>query len=224
MAKKYSKKELEKQLEYENKNKSYHLHNDAIERLVTADKDTAPEVPKEVLRDYKKGGLSQIPTWLKALFIKFWFNGAVCFFFIWGLGVYVKNSLDLVLVTAIAMGIVTDILVNNLLNFLDMEGEYNKWAVIPKGKFWTFFVNILYAFVVMCVVVLSYNGINQTINGITGADRNITNFMVEPFSFGLLYLAVDLIFVGLKTFIKKLISDANKKLSEKERENNNLGD
>lgn len=214
MTKKYSKKILEQQnIDPNVQNKSYEIHTKAIDDLVEANVENSPQVPEEILKEYKKDALAKIPAWVKALFIKFWFNGAVCFFFVWGLGVYIPNMLDLVVVTSIAMGIITDLMVNNMFRFFDYEGNFTKWTMFPQKKFWTYFLNILYSLVIMFIIVLSYNGINNFINMFTGDASNVTNFMVEPFSFGALYLIVDLAFLGLKMFFKKLISDANKKLN-----------
>ncbi len=212
MAKKYSKKILEQDIKKE-ETKAYRLHSKAVDDLVEANVDNSPQVPEEILKEYKKDVLSKIPVWIKALFIKFWFNGAVCFFIIWGLGILIPNMLDMVVVTAIAMGIINDLMVNNILRFFDVEGEYIKWTMFPQKRFWTYFLNILYALIIMFIIVISYYGINNFINLFTGDASNITNFMVEPFSFGLLYLLIDLAFLGIKMFFKKLIKDAKEKLN-----------
>ena len=79
---------------------SYDLHADAIDDLVNANADNTQEVPSEELEKYKRDWLSKIPVWIKALFIKLWFNGAVCFFFVWGLSMYI-HGWDLIIVTGI---------------------------------------------------------------------------------------------------------------------------
>lgn len=182
----------------------YTLHKDAIDALVTANKENTPKVDENEIKAYKHDKFEKIPVWLKALFIKFWFNGAVCFFFIWGLGMYITGFWDLVLVTGLAMGAVTDILVNNLFFFFGDE-KYKKWMLIPVKKFWTLFVYLIYSCVVMVVVVYFYEGVNLLFN-----PQN-TGFNVEPITFGLIYLAVDLIFVWLKNLVVKIINDAREK-------------
>lgn len=204
-------------------NSLYELHSDAVERLVTANEDNSPEVSDEEINKYKKDKLAKIPVWLKALFIKFWFNGSVCFFFLWGLGTYINGALEQILILGIAMGMITDLLVNNIFRFFDTDGKYLKWAMFPKKKFWTFFANILYAFVIILAVVYTYQGANAFTVGLTGASSESIFFGVEPIIFGLLYLVYDMVFLGLKMFFIKLIKDANAKLdkADENKKNNN---
>ena len=56
------------------------LHTDAVDDLVNADEDNSPEVSEEELNKYRSGPKFRIPDWLKALLIKAWFAGSVCFF------------------------------------------------------------------------------------------------------------------------------------------------
>lgn len=178
----------------------YALNNDAVDRLVEANEDNVPEVGEAELRQYKSSKLSKIPMWIRALFIKFWFNGAVCFFFLWGLSVMLPNVWDQILVVGLAMGVVTDLLVNNVFRFIaDEPGQNDKWMMIPQKKFWTLFVNIAYAYVVLALVVLLYQGINTLITGGKLDEYNFGNFLgVEPFLFGLFYLLFDMMFIGIK--------------------------
>ena len=84
----------------------YKLKTQAIKDLVEADESNSPEVSKEELDKYRSGPKFKVADWVKLLFIKFWFAGAVCFFFIWGLSGYMAAYLDTLFVTGIAMGIV----------------------------------------------------------------------------------------------------------------------
>lgn len=225
MAKKFSKKEILKDNSNDKSKQEnyYNLHTEAVEKLVNASDETAPEVSEQELKKYRSDGLSKIPAWIKALFIKFWFNGAVCYFIIWGLGILIPSTLDVLVVTAIVMGIVTDLLVNNAFRFFDVDGEYLRWTLFPQKKFWTFFANILYACVIMFLVTLIYEGSNFLV-AIKSGNLDKVALGVEPILFGLLYLIVDLMFVGAKIFIKKLIYDANKKLTEKDKNNKGVED
>ncbi len=185
----------------------YELHHDAIDRLVDSDTDNVPEVGEAELKQYKSSKLSKIPMWIRALFIKFWFNGAVCFFFLWGLSIVLTNVWDQILVVGLAMGVVTDLLVNNVFRFIaDEPGSNNKWMMIPQKKFWTLFVNIIYAYAVLTLVVLLYQGINLLLTGGTLDEYNFGNFLgVEPFLFGLFYLLFDMMFIGIKDGIAAAI-------------------
>ncbi len=189
----------------------YTLNTAAVDRLVNASAETAPEVSEEELRKYKQSSRFHFPTWLKASFIKFWFAGAACFFFFWGLGTYLAN-LDLIIVLAVALGFITDLLCNNLLRFLEKyEGEYDKWMMFPKRKkFWTLPANVIYSCFLLYGVMYSYSLINLiilSIKGVQDAENEIA-LGVEPLLFGLLYLAFDLLCLGIKNLFIRIVNDA----------------
>ena len=190
----------------------YSLKTDAVDRLVNADKKTYDKTKGDPGKEYRsKGFLDKIPSWIKALFIKFWFNGAVCFFIFWGLGMYVTAMLDMIFVLAVVMGMVTDILVNNAFRFLaTYEGQNDKWMMFPKKKYWTFFANILYAFIILFGVIWFYNILNVILNNINGTADELY-VAVEPLLFGLSYMAIDMLFITMKNTMIKIISDAKEK-------------
>lgn len=190
---------------------SYDLKTKAVDILVSASEENTPEYSKEELSRYKTKSKIHIPGAVKALFVKFWFGGMVCYFFMWGLGLYIPNQLDLFVVTAIALGFVTDILVNNIFRFYaETEGANDKWMMFPKKGYKSLVLNIAYAFVLMLFVAKAYNLINTVILAITGQTDTVP-FGVEPISFGLIYLGFDMLFISLKRFAKKIILDAKKK-------------
>ncbi len=189
----------------------YDLKKDAVDRLVNAEKKTYPKTKADPGKSYRSSALDKIPDWVKALFIKFWFNGAVCFFIFWGLGIYITNMLDMLVVLAVVLGMVTDILVNNAFRFMEKyEGQNSKWMMFPKKKFWTFFANIVYAFPLLYGTVWLYEVINSVGNRLNGTENEII-LGVEPILFGLFYLAFDLCFLGIKNMLRKILSDAKQK-------------
>ena len=198
------KPEVEKQTEY------YKLKTDAVNDLVTANEENSPEVSEEELRAYRSGPKRKIADWVKMLFIKFWFNAAVCFFFIWGLSGYVADLLDLLFVTGMALGIVTDVMTNPVLRFFEKTpGENARWMMFPKKGYVTFPLNILYAYVVLFLVYTLYNILNLVIIQITGA-VNTVPLGVEPILFGLFCLGFDLLLIRLKRMFLDMIHDAVK--------------
>ncbi|MDE6591217.1 MAG: hypothetical protein K2K53_12920, partial [Oscillospiraceae bacterium] len=70
------KPDAERQTDY------YKLKTQAVDDLVNANEDNSPEVSEEELRAYRSGPKMKVADWVKMLFIKAWFAGAVCFFFI----------------------------------------------------------------------------------------------------------------------------------------------
>ena len=110
----------------------YRIKTEAVEDLVNANKENTPSYSEEELKKYRSKSRLNINPVFKALFIKFWFSGVVCYFFIWGLGMYIPSNLDLYFVTAIGMGFVKDILENNLYRFVaNPEGSNDRWMMFP---------------------------------------------------------------------------------------------
>ena len=189
----------------------YKINKAAVDRLVNADKKTYPKTKVDPGKEYRSNGfIDRIPSAVKALFIKFWFNGAVCFFIFWGLGMLVQG-LDMIVVLGIVLGMVNDLLVNNAFHFFAVTpGSNNKWMMFPERKFWTFFANIVYSTFVLVIIVWLYNVINIAINTIAGTSGEI-GFGVEPIAFGLMYMAVDMLFIGMKNLLIKIVTDAKEK-------------
>lgn len=187
----------------------YDLKTDAVNRLVNADKLPRPAVNTDPGKEFRsKNFLAKIPSWVKALFIKFWFNGAVCFFIFWGLGMLIPNILDMLIVFGVVLGLVTDIFVNNIFRFIEnYPGQNKKWMLIPKKANWTIFPNVVYSIVVLFCVFYLYNFINFVIIDQMGGD---VMFGVEPIAFGLLYLAADMFFISIKNMIVSIVDDAMK--------------
>lgn len=187
--------------------KYYELKTEAVEALLEAQEGKAPEYSKEELEKYRKKKF-QIPNWVKMLFIKAWFCGAVCFFFLWGLGTYVQGLVDMLFIVAVALGMVTDLLVNNSIRFFaEVPGGNDGWMMFPKKNMASFFLNILYFGLILMCVYTAYNVINYAIITVTGAVDTIP-LGVEPVLFGLMCMGFDMLFIGLKHLLEQIIEDA----------------
>ena len=189
----------------------YDLHPKAVEDLATANEENSPEVSEKELDQYRSGPKIRLSTTVKAILIKWWFAGMVCFFILWGLGAYLGDTITQLVVTAFALGVVTDLLVNNIFRFFAKEeGEFDPWMMFPKKQFSSFFLNILYAYIVLVFVYTLYNLINMIASRVTGNTDSIA-LGVEPILFGLFYMAFDLGFLFLKRLLFRIIKDAKEK-------------
>ncbi len=199
------KSEIEGQSEY------YRLKTQAVDDLVNASEENSPPVSEAELRAYRSGPRMKVADWVKMLFIKFWFAGAVCFFFIWGLGGFLTNELDLLAVTGMALGVVTDLMTNPVLRFFEKtKGENARWMMVTRKTYSGLFLNILYGYVVLFLVYTLYNAVNLAAVRITGvADRVVLG--VEPVFFGLFCLGFDLLLIQVKHAIVRIVRDAAKK-------------
>ncbi len=184
--------------------KNYDLNSQAVEDLAS---DTAPEYSEEELKRYRSKGGFRIPELIKILFLKFWFYGAVCYFIVWGLGYYLSVP-DQVLVMAIALGMVTDLLLNNVIRFIEkLPGGNDKWLAVTHRKMIGFGLNLLYGGLMAYCVYQVYVGINTAVAILSGASEEVA-LPIEPLLFGLLCMAFDMLFIGIKRLFGKIIRDA----------------
>ena len=188
----------------------YRIKTEAVEDLVNANKENTPSYSEEELKKYRSKSRLNINPVFKALFIQFWFSGVVCYFFIWGLGMYIPSNLDLYFVTAIGMGFVKDILENNLYRFVaNPEGSNDRWMMFPKKSYMSLVFNVLYAILVTGCVYFTYQGINFV--GTSGNNDRVV-FGVEPIFFGIFYMGFELLFLWMKHMAVRIIADAKKKV------------
>ena len=212
----------------------YDLKVDKVDELVAALKEEAPQTdtndlsmfisdctgvddPKNYTRfgrkkefdPYKTDFLGKLPAWFKALFVKFWFAGAVCYFIMMGLGL---QSVDGVIITGVIMGVIVDVLVNPLFRFMESDKrEFNAYMMFPFPfkAFWTFFTNIIYYVVVLLFVNYCYLGLNELINLMNGT-KGVIAVGVEPLLFGTFCVIVDMAFIGIKDLIVHLVKKSKK--------------
>ncbi len=192
----------------------YELKTQAVEDLVNANEENSPAVSREEIRKYTSRGRLKLADWVKLLLIKWWFAAAVCFFFLWGLGTYVPHLLDLLVITAIASGFVTDLLTNNVLRFVaPARGANDRWMMYPRKGFISLPLNLLHASVVLFLVYTAYNALNAGMIALSGMEATAVPLGVEPILFGLLYLGFDLLLIALKHAAQRVLRDAQKKVN-----------
>ncbi|MBR2257455.1 MAG: hypothetical protein IJ899_09070 [Blautia sp.] len=186
----------------------YTLHRKAVDDLVGANKENSPVVPEEELRKYKsKSLLGRIPDGVKMVFCKVWFAGAVCFFIFWGLSGYLADLLDVLFVFGIVLGMVTDLMTNNVIRFYARTpGANDRFMMFPKKKYSSFFFNIMYAMVLLFCVVVLYSLINIGLTAAAGGDAMALG--VGPILFGLFYTGFDMLFLAMKQMVISMIRDA----------------
>lgn len=185
---------------------NYKINTSAVDRLVDANKGKVQKVDDTEVNQYKSGKLQRIPTFIKAIVVKWWFAGASCFFFLWGLGSVIQDQLALLFVFAFGLGVITNYLTNNFLRFLESSRqEYDKWIVFPWRKWWTIFLDVAYSFVLLFSVVRTYDLINIIIINSRGLDPTSVPLGVEPLLFGVIYVVYDLIVVWLRNLIVFII-------------------
>ena len=186
-----------------------------ISEITGEEQKAAPGSRKAEFDPYKIDKFSRIPVWLKALFIKFWFAGAVCYFVNMGLAVYVTDSLDLMVIDGVLLGVLVDCIVNPIFRMMESDAkEYNNYMMFPFPfkKYWTFITNIVYYVIVFIGVSYAYYGINLLVQLIK------PNWFVaiEPLLFGLIVVIVDMAFIGIKDLIVHLVKRKKRNKEEQQ--------
>lgn len=187
---------------------NYELKSDAVDALVNADSEEVPQYSEEELSKYRSKSKFHIPETVKVLFIKGWFAGAVCYFFLWGLGTYISSMIDMLFILGVVLGMVTDLLTNNVIRFIEKTpGANDKWLMFSPKKFMSFFLNMIYAFLIIFCVYQLYVFINGAITAITGNADSVP-LGVEPVLFGVFSMAFDVLFVGIRNTFLKIVREA----------------
>ena len=172
--------------------------------------ENSPKVSEKELRKYRSGPKIRLRDWLKVLLVKWWFNGAVCFFFYWGLGNAVTNRENLLLILGLAIGFVADLLVNNIFRYYaKTPGANDRWIMVRHKGVAGMAMNLVYAFVLLGLVVITYDIINRIAVGITGTSDTVP-VGVEPILFGFLTMGWDLLLLQARKWIRQIVDDAKK--------------
>ena len=185
----------------------YKLNRQAVEDLVTADETNSPPVSEEELRRYTSGPKVKMSHWLKIALIKAWFFAAVCYFFLWG--AFVSNVVDQIVITGIALGFVIDILVNNLLRFMEKTpGANNGWMLVSKKGFVSLPLNVVYGLVLIFCGVQTYEVINRLLVMLLNMPAGEIPLGVGPILFGILTMGWDALFLLMKRTLRRIVEDA----------------
>lgn len=189
-------------------NRNYELKSEAVDKLLKAEKGEVPEFSQEELKRYRSKGGLKLPETLKVVLLKTWFAGAVCYFILWGLGTYIYSIIDMLFILGIVLGLVTDLLTNNVIRFVEKTpGENDKWLLFPKKGMVSFFLNMVYAIVLVALVYGLYGVINSVLAVLLGLTDTVA-LGVEPILFGVFTMGFDMLFIGCRNLMKNIIADA----------------
>ena len=187
----------------------YQLKTQAVEDLATASEENSPPVSAAELKKYRSGPRVNMADWVKALLLKCWTGGMICYFFIWGLSTFALNQWDHLLILGIALGLVTNLITNSIFRFIaGTPGKYDRWMMFPGKSLLFLPLDILYALLLVFCTVLTYNGLNMLLAGAGNASPAIG---VEPILFGVIVTMWDLLFISAKHLLQRIILDAKQK-------------
>ena len=162
------------------------------DELLQDDEELISEIKK-----YDKGFLNKIPYSIKAILLKYWFYGAVCFFSLMGfIGISGENA---ALVAGLIAGALFDVACYNLLEMMDSDNNKAKYYMMYKSKkIYSVFINVVYQVVVFLIAMV-------IISTIVSSYKDPVNnwFLQEPLSIALVLTAIDAIFLLIKNLLVK---------------------
>ena len=85
--------------------------------------------------------------------------------------------------------------------------------MFPEKRYRSLIFNVLYSFLVMFCVMMTYEGVNGAFGTITG-QTDVVLFGIEPVTFAVIYLLFDLFFLWIKRQFSKIIADAKRKVEK----------
>lgn len=156
---------------------------------------------EESVDDFKPkvNWFDKIPYWIKAIFIKYWFFGALYFFFV--IGIPNLSSDAYVIIYGVALGVINDIIIYKILEMLESYKKESRYFVFFRSKkLYSLFINLVYGFVIGAISMIVSFYLRGLITSLT-PDGSVTWYFAMPLSFGLLALAIDGVFIGLKDLI-----------------------
>ncbi len=167
------------------------------------------EKEKEIASYQKTSFFQKIPYWVKAIFLKYWFYGALFFFVAMGLSLKGEN---LAVAGGLVGGLVFDFMYGNLLLLMETEpDQHDNFIIYKSKKIYSVIFNILFELAVffgtayLCIWFVS---LFPTQEGYA------TNWWFqEPLSMALVALIVDEFILLIKYIIKLIVF----KIKEKKR-------
>ena len=160
------------------------------------------EISIDDMHAYKQQGFfTRLPYWLKAIFIKYWFFGSICFFVLMGSSLIGE---DAALFAGALSGAIFDLVVYNILVMMDSDlNESRHYIIFKSKKIYSLFINIAYNMALFILAMLFCSTIVKTYK-----DPVNNWFLQEPFSQALVLFVFDAVFVTIKnitvTVIKKI--------------------
>lgn len=169
------------------------MNNYKDDELLQDEEELTQEIKK-----YDKGFLNKVPYSIKAILIKYWFYGAVCFFSLMGfIGISGENA---ALVGGLIAGALFDIACYNILEMMDQDNNKAKYYMMYKSKkIYSVFINVVYQVAVFLIAMVMISSIVSTYK-----DPVNNWFLQEPLSIALVLTAIDAIFLLIKNLLVKL--------------------
>lgn len=180
-------------------------------------KKKADQSQKE-LKPYEVDKLSKIPSWIIVIFLKFWAAAAAVFFIAIGgsdIGLdwdeeSFESDFTLIVMIALLSAIFMNYIVKQFVRMMhNRRNNTYRYNMINSTGFMAFFLYLIYSFVLSFILyfVIVYLGLHGLVINPFGG----VNYGLEPFTYGLCYIILDMLFVLIKNGIYSIILRTNYK-------------
>lgn len=171
------------------------------------------------INPYEVDKLSKIPSWLIIFVLKYWAAAAAVFFtIIGGLDIGIDFSKDnykdaiasinmseqIILIIGFAISLLLNYAVKQVVILLNnRRNNTYRYNLINQTGLLGFFLNLIYGIVVSFILffVISFLGYKGWIFNLFGN----SDYGLEPFSYGLCFIVVDIICVLIKNLISNIV-------------------
>lgn len=162
------------------------------------------ELKKNEQNPYQSDKLAKIPSWFKILLLKFWVAAATFFFFaianpfISGESIYDAEKYFVFM--AFGLSIFNEYIAKPIIRLMNNSRDNTfKFNMVNLKGVKSFFLNLLYAFVIMCPVAVVF--VKCAEHGIVINLFGTGEYGIEPITMAFIYVIFDYSFVGLKNLI-----------------------
>lgn len=177
--------------------------------------NSSDEIKEINASPYEVDKFSKIPSWIKILFLKYWAAAAAVFFFLVsnflldftqleeeGKKAESNLTIDFIVILFICLGLTLffTYIVRPIVRFMfNRQDNTFKYNMVNVRGLWALPLNFAYMFIVsFCIYPLQFIftvkwGINTNMFGQAAG--------IDPFTFGLMFLIVDYVFLSIKNLI-----------------------
>ena len=177
--------------------------------------DSLDEIKEIDANPYELDKFSKIPSWIKIFFLKYWAAAAAVFFFLIsnflldftefedaGKKVGTNFALDFTVILFLCLGLTLffTYIVRPIVRFMfNRQDNTFKYNMVNVRGLWALPINFAYMFIVSILIypmqfIFTVKwGINTNLFGQAAG--------IDPFTYGLMFLIVDTIFISIKNFI-----------------------
>ncbi len=164
---------------------------------------------------YKDNWLTKIPSWLIILLLKYWAAAAAVFFSVIGgldigldfdkidetnMAAVLAQDIALIVLIGLFLALFTNYLIRPVIRMMNnRQTRTYRYNMINMKGLISFLIALVYNLIISIIIyfIIYFLGMHGWVFNPFGT----TNYGIEPFSYGLYYILIDFIFLGIKNLI-----------------------